>query len=232
MSRRVGEMLEETSLFEVHGEGDRPTLLLVQEEGMSHKPSLLFRLSAADILRYWSLLTAEQRAVFLEARAPQLSLSGQGADLVTRAKIALDHDTVFDRFAGYFHAFGCLERAVRAALEEGHEKKANYRLYGKKYDSLGSLLDRVSSEQNKIKNVDRYVIVMCAQQLCREIDGNYPAYRKAHSADAMLLEARCTGLSEEIRGQLIEQNGDGFSDFLDWFDRWFLPRAKLVEAET
>src|SRR5690606_1012700 len=97
------------------------------------------------------------------------ALTGQGADLVTRARVALDHDTVFDRFAGFFHAFGCLERGVRAALDDGREKEANYRLFGKKYDSLGSLLDRVLSDQEKLDQVDRYVIGLCARQLCQEI---------------------------------------------------------------
>lgn len=231
LSRRVCEMLEETSLFEVHGESETPTLLLVQEEGMSHKPSLLLRLSAADILRYWSLLTPEQRAAFLEARAPELAMTGQGADLVTRAKIALDHDTVFDRFAGFFHAFGCLERAVHAALDEGHENEANYRLFGKKYDSLGSLLDRISSEQDKLDAVDRYVISLCARQLCQEIARRHSRYWKSHSIDVKVLDTRFAGLNG-FRGQMIEQQGDGFRDFLDWFDRWFLKRAEPVEVEA
>jgi hypothetical protein len=50
---RIEEFLPETSLFKVYGEGSIPGYLLVQEEGMSHKPSLLMQLSAADILRYW-----------------------------------------------------------------------------------------------------------------------------------------------------------------------------------
>lgn len=236
LSQCVCEMLAETSLFEVHGESESPGLLLVQEEGMSHKPSLLFRLSAADILRYWSLLTPEQRAAFLEARAPELALTGQGADLVTRAKVALDDDTVFDRFAGFFHAFGCLERTVRAALDDDHDKEANYkaanyRLFGKKYDSLGNLLDRVSSEHDKLDKVDRYVIGMCARQLCQQIARKYPEYWKAHSDDAKVLETHLDGLTQ-IREQLIEQNGDGFSDFLQWFDHWFLRRAEPMEVET
>ena len=50
--------------------GDRAEAVpvLVQEEGMKSKPSALFDLSPSEILRYWSLLTAEQRAAFLEAR--------------------------------------------------------------------------------------------------------------------------------------------------------------------
>lgn len=225
LTAHIASLLSETSLFYVHGEGDTPALLLVQEEGMSHKPSLLFQLSAADILRYWALLTPAQRSAFLEVRAPEIALVGQGSDLVVRAKIALDADTLFDRFAGFFHAFGCLERTVRAALSEGHEKDATYRLFGRKYDSLGSLLDRITSDQASGDDVDRYVIVLCARQLCREIARDHPEYWTAHAADANALEERFDGLAV-IRQRLIDRNPEELSRFLDWFDRWFLRRAE------
>lgn len=231
LSQRIEEMLAETSLFEVLGEQATPTLLLVQEEGMSHKPSLLLRLSAADILRYWSLLTPGQRAAFLETRAPELALTGQGADLVTRAKLVLEQDSVFDRFAGFFHAFGCLERAVCASLESGQEKEANYRLFGRKYDSLGSLLDRVSSEQDKLDDVDRYVILLCATQLCQEIKRRQPEYWKSHPLDAQSLTSRFAAL-EELRKRMVSEQGDDFQDFLDWFDQWFLKRAMPIEIDA
>jgi hypothetical protein len=230
MSQRVGEVLKETSLFTVHGDGDRAAMLLVQEEGMSHKPSLLLQLSAADILRYWSLLTPAQRAAFLEATAPEIAFSGQGADLVTKAKFVLDHDTLFDRFAGFFHAFGCLERAVRTALDSNHSKEADYRLFGKKYDSLGSLLDRVASEQGKADHVDSYVIMMCARQLCQEIGRNYRDYWNQHKADVKSLDGRFKELAA-VRDCLIRENKDGFADFLTWFDEWFMKRAEPVEVE-
>lgn len=230
-ARRVAEALEETSLFTVHGEGDGPAWLLVQEEGMSHKPSLLLRLSAADILRYWSLLTPDQRTAFLEARAPELALTGQGADLVARARIALDHDTVFDRFAGFFHAFGCLERAARKAIESGHTRDAEYRLFGNKYDSLSSLLDRVASEEAGGDPVDHYVIVMCAKQLCAEIRRSYPDYWKQHTTGARALEARFRDL-RRVRERLIAENDSEFEAFLTWFDWWFVQRAQVAEVDA
>lgn len=224
----IADLLAETSLFFVHGEGDAPALLLVQEEAMSHKPSLLLRLSATDILRYWSLLTPEQRAAFLEARAPEIALVGQGADLVARARIALEADTLFDRFAGFFHAFGCLERAARSALDAGHEREVDYRLFGKKYDSLGNLLDRVASGGGTGDDVDHYVIVLCARQLCQEIARDYPDYWSAHAPDAKQLGQQFQSLAA-IRQKLIERNPGDLPGFLDWFDRWFLRRAVPVE---
>lgn len=231
LSQRIGEILEETSLLTVYGDGDKPALLLVQEEGMFRKPSLLLRLSAADILRYWSLLTPAQRAAFVEAHAPEVAFAGQGADLVTHAQIALEDDSVFDRFAGFFHAFGCLERAVREALDGDNIKESNYRLFGKKYDSLGSLLDRVGSDQGRLDSVDRYVLVMCAKQLCRQMATDYPDYWKTHCSETKVLEDRFAILSA-MRDDLISVNGDDFADFLDWFDRWFVRRAEPVEVDT
>jgi len=229
---RIKEFLPETSLFKVDGEGSIPGYLLVQEEGMSHKPSLLMQLSAADILRYWSLLTAEQRSAFIDAHAPELALLGQGADLVTRVRIGLGPDTLFDRFAGFFHAFGCLERAIRSALDAKQEKEVNYRLFGRKYDSLDSLLDRVEGDRGSSDDVDQYVIVSCARQLCRELAGDYPTYWGNHVTDAEKLGTRVLESFTSIRKRLIERNPDDMAAFLDWFDRWFLLRADpAVEVE-
>lgn len=228
MVQRIGEMLRETSLFEVCEENENPVLLLVQEEGMSHKPSLLLSLSVTDILRYWSLLTPDQRAAFIETRAPGLAFTGQGADLVTKAKIILAESTIFDRFAGYFHAFGCLERAVKKALEDNREKEATYRLFGKKYDSLGTLLDRIVSNGSTEDDIDHYVISLCAQQMCNELARLYPYYWGAHDSDYADLNDRFKMLGR-VKERLQEKNPADFKDFLEWFEYWFLKRAEPVE---
>lgn len=228
MSARIGQRLTETSFFEVR-QGEEKAWLLVQEEGMSHKPSIFHDLSAADILRYWALLTADQRAAFLDAHAPDIALTGEGADLVAKAKITHDVSTVFDRFAGFFHAFGCLERAVREAIQSKKLKDANYRLFGRKYDSLGSLLDRVSKETTG-DGVDQYVLLMCARQLCRELSGEFPDFQKEQMT---ALKTRCQELAAGVRQRLREQNPDAdFGTFLDWFDGWFLKRAAPVGEES
>jgi hypothetical protein len=185
-------------------------------------------LSAADILRYWSLLTPEQRAGFIEAHGPELSPSEQGADLVAKYRREVAADTLFDRFAGFFHGFGCLERAVTEALEEQNSKEADYRLFGRKYDSLGSLLDRIQSEGGQADPVDQYVVILCARQVCRRVAKEYPEYWKAHKGDTTELENRFAGL-ETVRSQLIETNGPEFAAFLDWFDQWFLKPAARFE---
>lgn len=159
--------------------------------------------------------------------APAAALAGQGADLVSWAKVALADDTLFDRFAGFFHAFGCLERTSRLALDARREKEVSYRLFGKKYDSLGTLLDRVASEGKSSGDLDHYVVVSCARQLRNEIARDYPEYWSDHASDAKALEQRFQSFAP-IRQRLIEQNPGDMAEFLDWFDRWFLLRATPV----
>ena len=224
MATAIASILCNTTLVEVHCENEKSAYVLIQEEGMSHKPSLLLQLSTSDILRYWSLLSAEQRAAFIDSRAVDLAGTGTGTDLVVRAKIALDNDTLFDRFAGFFHAFGCLERAVRKALDEGQTKQASYRLFGKKYDSLGTLLESVSAQRETIDAVDGYVILMCCKQLCTEIAKDYSEYWHEQVDNAKKLNSRIADLSS-VRDRLLKENEDGFGEFLTWFDKWFLKRS-------
>lgn len=231
IAKKIAEHLTETSLFFVLAAGQAPALLLIQEEGMAQKPSLLVHLSATDILRYWSLLSVEQRAAAIEAHTAELALDGQGADLVARFKTLLEGETLFDRFAGVFHAFGSLERSTRSALDADQEKEVGYRLFGKKYDSLGSLLDRVASDGGAGNDVDDYVLLLCARQLCREVGRDYPDYWSRNVAGVAAIEERFRSLGT-IRQRLVESQAADFGDFLTWFDAWFLKRAVPVTEGT
>nr|MBA2359442.1 hypothetical protein [Actinomycetota bacterium] len=137
---------------------------------------------------------------------------------------------LFDRFAGIFHAFGCLERTVKEALDSKNERDAAYRLFGKKYDSLGTLLDKVPSDGDR-DDVDRYVILLCAQQLCSELDRAYPDYWRAHRSDVGQLEERLRSASG-IRERLVAKDPNDMPGFLEWFDRWFLRRTASVEVDA
>jgi hypothetical protein len=227
-SERLCQTLRSTSLLQVVGEGPEPGLLLVQEEGMSHRPSLLLELSAADILRYWALLSVEQRAAFIEARA---RIAGDDDPLVAKLAPLPVETTLFDRFAGVFHAFGCLEERVREALDALKTREADYRLFGKKYDSLGSLLDRVLSDVRSAAGdpVEQYVVVLCTRQLLRELARSYPEYWQEHRDDVKGLEAQLADAAS-ARAALAAGHAE-MPEFLDWFDRWFLKRAEALPEE-
>jgi hypothetical protein len=217
-------LLPERALVLVHGAGDIPALMLVQEQNLQSKPSVLLQLSASDILRYWALLTSEQRSAFIEARAPEIALTAEGTELIARTQALVSTETFFDRFAGFFHAFACLERAVRAALDGNNTRQATYRLFGERHDSLAHLLERVlqGDEHNA---VDQYVIVLCARQLCNEIKRDFPEFWKAHRLAVKKLETRFIAAGA-IRSELERSDPDAMPAFLTWFDQWLLKRAK------
>lgn len=220
--------LDETSFVTAVVAPGEPTLILVQEEGMAFKPSLLLSLSVAEILRYWAMLTPAQRAAFIEAKWPQGTPIGDGADLVARLRMQYPKDTLFDRFAGFFHAFNALEKNVRAAVSENRDKDAAYRLFGKKYDSLPTLLGCLAKDGEE-DLVERYVIVRCAAQLVEEIRKDLPEFWSSHAADAVSLSREVKRLSSELRTALCESDPKQMSEYLDWFDGWFMERAKALE---
>ena len=131
---------------------------------MEHRPSLLMQLTPEEILEYWSLLTPAQRAQFVEARI----LDRVEGLPIARVDRLHARDTLFDRFAGIYHAFGCLERAVDTALEDGRDAEAEARLLGAKYDSLPNLLEK-TIERPDGDPIIAYVTFLCATQLRREL---------------------------------------------------------------
>lgn len=223
---RLARILESTSFLRVVGDRAEPTTILVEELGMWKKPPLLSQLPIRDILKYWSLLSADQRAEFLADRATELLPHLGVSDLVTPTRTTSQVDSIFDRFAGVFHAFDCLRAAVRRALDADNEKDALHRLFGTKYDSLGSLLARV--EEDEVGDlVDHYVLVLCARQLCSELRRGYPEFWKTHRDQVADLE-RSLAVGDRLRARFA---GD-LDDFLTWFEPWFLDRARAVEPAS
>lgn len=227
----LGRVLKSTSILEVRGDGKDDGFVLVQEEGMHARPSLLFDLSPAEILRYWSLLTQAQRAEFLNARAPELALTDEGAQLLAQAARFVPDETFFDRFAGIFLAFGCLERSVRQALPD-NTREAAYRLFGKKHDSLPNLLRKVTEQAATGEGdpTEHFVTLLCARQLVNEIRRSHPDFFRDHPSEAVGLNEQ-VGEAEALRARLIAHDPERMPEFLDWFEQWFVKRATPVAVE-
>ena len=231
LAEKLRGMLMESSFVQVSGDRPEPVYVLVQEEGMAYKPSLLLRLSVADILRYWSMLTAEQRMAFIEQKMPELAATATGQDLLAPIRARAQVDTLFDRFAGIFHAFGCLERSVRNALERNADREAAYRIFGQKYDSLPTLLDRLTGEQAKGDEIERYVIALSARQMHDEIKREFPDFWQEHRELTTALSDQLKSL-DPIRSELLASDPVEMPKFLDWFDSWFMRRAKPQPLES
>jgi hypothetical protein len=190
----------------------------VREENMGHRPSLLLQLSPEEILEYWALLTAEQRAAFVELR-----VSGALDGLpVGRQERLTSRDTLFDRFAGIFHAFGCLRGHVEDAIDEGREADAATRLLGQKYDSLPCLLEK-SLQQEGGDSVARYVTFLCAKQLYEGLRRRNAEFFKSRKLEVRNLLELLEHLPE--LGRQVGLEGEDAAQFLEWYESAFLKEA-------
>ena len=190
---------------------------------MAGKPSMLFELSAADILKYWSLLTIEQRAAFIETRGA--TLGSEDEEHFARLPALSNSGDLFSEIAGIFHAFGSLERSVVAALESGRTKEAIHRIFGKKYDSLGNLLESVLRNQEDGNAIHQYLILLCARQLCDLLQARFDVFWHEHELTHGSPREALARV-HELKGVLLERNDPEFVVFLQWFEHHFLKPAQ------
>ncbi len=213
--------------------GDAPhQRVLVQETGMEDKPSLLRELSPEQILEFWSMLTTEQQDAFLENEISRLVLPDGDPDDASQSP----HEEVtsmFDRFAGIFHAFSCLRERLDEALDRGDasgQRHAIYWLFGKRHDSLGSLVDKLLSDTASDR-VNRYVSLFCAQDIVRWVRGAYPEFVEAHAHELEELDDRLQAI-HELRGAFDFGSTDETDKFFEWFEEMFFVPIKSPEARA
>jgi len=213
-SARVRDALISTS-FLVLRKADTSWRILVREENMGHRPSRLKQLSPEEILEYWALLSPEQRAAFIE-----LHLAGD-ADLqgipLARSALHKTRNSLFDRFAGIFHAFGCLRRHSLDALKNGRIREAEARILGAKYDSLPALLEKTLDNEDG-DPVSRYVTLLCARELRHELGQGHPHLFKAHPSRTAAIDDLLER-GNAIR-DAIQLDGDA-QEFLEWYESAF-----------
>lgn len=191
--------------------------VLVQEVGTGYKPSLLGKLTPAEILQYWALLTPEQRQARILDKLRAEELEGLPASGGAREYLA--GNTLFDRFAGIFHSFGCLRRTIETCLDEGRRAEAEARLFGEGYDSLPQLLARMSEapSQDPIRD---FVTVLCARQLREQVRRQHPEFWRSAASVHGRLDGRLESFAGlEFRLGLKSEERDAF---LEWYERSFL----------
>jgi hypothetical protein len=224
-ARKVGELLASTSFLRVkHSKGE--WRVLVREEGMSHRPSLVLSLTPEEILMYWSLLSPEQREGFLEEKTEaERILPGFPPMKGTRYDTT---GTVFDRFAGVYHAFEQLQTHVRQAIDRGEDRAAEALLFGQKYDSLPVLLRKVLDRENP-DPVMSYVQFLCAQQLRQGIAKEQSEFWREHRHDAQVLE-ELLGELPRLRDALPLEDDKERDAFLEWYEAMFVQKAQVESA--
>jgi hypothetical protein len=235
LSVRIAEELRSLSLITVILADGREGPILVQEEGMSLKPDLTRTLPVSDILEYWSLLKPEQRQAFLDGRIDLLGPKDpSGANPPPTCSVGIQND-MFQRCAGIFHAFAILERRVKEALTAKHEAQATALLFGQRFDSLGTVLQRVLRDESgdttpdSFDLINRYLVLMCAQQLISTVRVEASEFWRKFPDQATAILERLSERSE-VRDRIVSIDPQKLPDFMDWFDRWFLRKAEPVEA--
>ncbi|MCB9479344.1 MAG: hypothetical protein H6684_09385 [Deltaproteobacteria bacterium] len=223
-------ILKSTSILNVQAGDEEPAPLLVQEDDMDQKPSLFGELTPQQIYEYWSLLTPEQKAAALNSGL-FLQLTADDSALVVPLAKQEYRETLFDRFAGIFHAFGCLENEIKKALDDANTKRIRYLVFGLKYDSLASLIDKILDLDQKDEGdpIEHYVGLLCAQQLVQECQKHHVSFWQNHSDDVQRLHLRLAAVNQ-LRDRLLGRNSQDpeMVKFLDWFESWFVQRAQAV----
>ena len=217
---QVRDLLASTSFLQITYQR-RSWRILVREEGMGYRPSLWTELTPEEILEYWSLLTAAQRAGFLE-RLTGDSLEGLPPAIKDPLK---SHDTLFDRYAGIYHAFGCLSRHITTAFDERREAEAETRLLGAKYDSLPSLLEKTLARDDADPIV-RYITLLCARQLRDDVVGRNRDFFKTRRKGLAALDRLLARLSDLKHALPLSDDGERAA-FLHWYESAFLRPARL-----
>ena len=234
----MGDRLKSSALVELIDDQGRSQLLLVQEKGMAYKPSMLEQLTPSEILEYWSLLTPRQRDIFLEAKIREL-LARKGG--LPGTKTAEAGRSLFDQFAGIFHAFSCLEERVRGALSVGNHGEAEYRLLGRQYDSLPALVEKVSRPERVQEDpVIAYLTLLCAiaamdairdSRRQGESDGDTEAFldQPLVRLEIKKLESQWRQSLQQARSAIHLNEATADEQFLDWYEKAFFRPVRLPQ---
>ena len=216
-SSHMEEILLSTSFLLIEHRG-KSWRILVREENMGHRPSLLAQLTPEEILEYWSLLTPHQRTQFLESHVLD---QVEGLPVAPVEQLHA-RNTLFDRFAGIYHAFACLERAVDTALEDGRDNEADARLLGAKYDSLPNLLQK-TLERPEGDSILNYVTFLCAMQLRQQLSCRHREFFKQRKEHVQRLDKLLDHLPTLRKS--IELDDAHADRFLEWYENAFLTPA-------
>ena len=131
--------------------------------------------------------------------------------------------TVFDRFAGVYHAFERLHDHIAKALDAERLAEAEQLLLGEKFDSLPVLL-RAVVERDDSDPILAYVTFLSARQLRDRVAKIYPEFLRQYPIGRDRLDTLISG-SPALRNR-IGLDGDDADEFFQWYESQFL---RLIE---
>lgn len=194
--------------------------LLVIELNHELKPALLegMTLTPAELLALWSIPELRDRLERTGRLQGKRTVSEPDLDAVQPAPVSM-----FDQFAGVFHAFGCLRTRVDDAVARGRLRSAAILLQGRGIDGLVTVLELVRDHAEDDPAL-AYVTFRCARQLVDQAEAAHPGLVTELPLQRPEL-VRLLEHQDELRRRLVDaarDDGDpDLGDFLTWFDRHF-----------
>lgn len=226
-ARMVGNLLPSSSFLLLKYK-ENTWRVLVREEEMAQKPSILTTLTPEDILMCWSFLTAEQRKWLIETKlGGQCQIEGLNLGAI---QPETKQTTIFDRFAGLYHSFEQLKKHVDHAILQGLCREAEARLFGEKYDSLPALLQKILSRVDG-DPVMNYLTFLSADQLAKEVAATHREFWTAHRDEAAKLAKLLENLPA-LRAAISLGSESEKKAFLDWYEQMFIRRTIPLPEET
>ncbi|MRG96870.1 hypothetical protein [Polyangium spumosum] len=234
VSRVIAEKLRGTSYLTAQAGERGEAIVLVQEIGIIEKPSYAegVQWTAEDILRAWSSLSEDQRQIALERSLEATTLGSTVGRVDATSKDA--EKSLFDGVAGIYHGFFRLEDRVVQAIQDKRPREAEFLLFGKGFDTLPALLDRVIKDDAGDR-VHRYVTLLSVQVLFDRFDrlGDVLVARflEEHAKRRRELEKKLGENVDTIRATFTFEDAEHRRRFFAWFDRWFRRNVERGEHE-
>ncbi len=201
-------------------------IVLVREEGTQMKPSTTaVQLSPARILEIWSSLSAEDREFVIERQGDftvSSDLDGPRNSSHSRMK---EDDSVFSRFYGVFHAFEQTRKFIDENIKKDELDSVEVRLFGKKFDSLSTLLEQISNPHDSETIVVDYTIYLSAKQLFNWLECTHSKFYKKNKKR---IEPVLCLMEKELncRKNFLEKSEEISGRFLNWYEEMFLKDFK------
>lgn len=214
------ETLLRSCLVSVRLPDGREGPLLIEELNHELKPDLFegFELTPAEIFALWSIPELHER---LAALAEGKARPGHDEDDFEWAgSVSAPAPSMFERFAGVFHAFSSLRSRIDAAMADNKHLQAGRAMYAEQFDSPLYALKLVADRADEDLAL-AYVTYVSASLLDQYVHRTYPSLTRSLRTQRAVLVKQLQ-LKSHLRELIIERSDDpDMGRFLDWFDHHF-----------
>ena len=219
-AKALEQVLLRTCLLTVRRGDGTEGPILVEEQNHDRKPDLLdgLDLTAAEIFALWAIPDLRDR---MREIAKTRAEVGKDEDDIELVSLTPDvQPSMFNRFAGVFHAFTSLRRRIDDAAAEGAVRRAGRLMYARHFDSPFNAL-RLVRDRSEDDLALAYVTYASARLMDRHVHKHYPEVAASFHLERQQLRQELR-FEKELRIRLIETSEDtDMASFLDWFDKQF-----------